>query len=238
MTNPVSAPRPVRFAVKAGAAPVEADWPSVSPEADRFAVSPATVRARAFQALGAVRTEGDPARLQAFDAEAQRLLAQPGLPAETQGVLHLLRCGAQGQLVLHGVDRRGNGKRSWQELHLAAQLAPGRIEVAQVYGRTILGMAKLGFFKRKIVTAFVGADLKQEARAADALLARFPQDPKSVLVRQQLAAVHHDKALAIAAETDVGLLEARDPQALRAARAELGGDQIKVASADATIQDL
>ena len=65
----------------------------------------------------------------ALEVELGRLLAQPGLPAETQGVLHLLRCGAQGQLVLHGVDRRGNGKRSWQELHLAAQLAPGRIEV-------------------------------------------------------------------------------------------------------------
>jgi len=180
-----------------------------------------------------VRTEGDPDMLRALDAEAQRLLAVPGLPAETQGLLHLLRCGAQGQLVLHGVDRRGNGKRSWQELHQAAQLAPGRIEVAQVYGRTILGMAKLGFFKRKIVTAFVGADLKQEARAADALLARFPQDPKSVLVRQQLAGVHHDKDLAAAAEAAAAALPA---SAARQAREELGGDAVKVASVDA--QDL
>jgi hypothetical protein len=235
MTDAVSNLRPLPATPRPVALP-NAVGVKVPVAGDQLQVSEAAVRPRVHQLLLAVRNLADPAKLQALDEEAVALLARPGLKPETQGLLHLVRSATLGQLAINKVDRGDNGKAAWLELHLAVQQAPERIEVAQVYSRTVLGMSKLGAVKRFVACHYVGADLKTEAKAADELLAKFPDDPKSVLVRQLLVNVHHDKAIGQAAAAAIARLDERDPGGMRAARQELGGDTARVTTAEANMK--
>ncbi|MDB5101786.1 MAG: hypothetical protein JWM80_6207 [Cyanobacteria bacterium RYN_339] len=207
-------------------------------QGDRIELGEAAVRPRVHQMLLAVRNLSDVTKLAELDAEAVAHLGRPGLAPETQGLLHLVRSATLGQLALNKVDRGDNGKAAWAELHLAVAQAPERIEVAQVHSRTVLGLSKLNAVKRFFVCHYVGADLKKEARVADGLLAKFPDDPKCVLVRALLVEVHHEKAIAKLTAEAVARLDARDPRGMAAARAELGGDSARVASADAAVQEM
>jgi hypothetical protein len=200
---------------------------------DKLILTDAALRERTFKLLVEVRNCKNPDRLKEMDSEAQGLLLAPGLKDETRGLLHLLRVGTTGHLALEKDNRGANGKISWNELHQAVALAPGRIEVAQVYGREIVGIQGIGFAKRYIVTHFLGADLGKEAAAADKLLAGFPNDPASVLTRQQLAEIHKNPDLKRAADAAAAALQKSNPTGMERARAALAGDKNTAKAAEA-----
>lgn len=208
-----------------------ADMLQASPEARETAV-----RARVEKTLLGVRALPKE-QLPAVARDAESLLALPGLSKETQGLLELQRAAAYGQLALMKVDRKANGKVAFQAVSKAIDLAPARMETVLTHARSVLGISKLNWLFRKVVSGVVGMNTKDEAKRSVKLLAAFPQDPTCQLVRKSLAQHAGDKAALKETEALLKQLEAQDPAGFKAALKALAGDDDTAKKAEAESDD-
>ena len=176
------------------------------------------------------------AELEALGAEAARRAAGPTVGAEARGVLMLARSGALGQLALTKVDRKANGKASFQALEQAVALAPRDRDVVQAYSRAMFAIAERNFFVRKIVTGVLDLDLKAALKASTKLLAQFPDDPTSQAVRVRVAAKVDDKAAMKEAQAHLDRMAKHAPQAVADAIRKLDGDKGMAKAAEADVK--
>lgn len=169
--------------------------------------------------------------LKAVVTECSRILALPGLTKEAESRVHLVAAAAHGLLAKKRVDRRSNAGKAFKAVRTAYDLAPDSLWSATGYGRALLALDSLNWFVKKLATSALGIDLKAESRRVVASLAAHPADPMAAVLRVKLADVAKDRKARTEAESALGALEARDPQGIRKALADLSGDAEVAAAA-------
>ena len=218
-------PRPLALrtpALARAARATQGQAAAVAPPSETLALDASTIANVRSQFNAIPKRSND--ELVALAAEATQRLATPGLGQEAQGSLWLLRSGALGQLALRKVDRKANGKASYQALRQAVTLAPQDVYVAQAFARSMYAIAERNFFVRKIVAKVLGFDLGQNLRLSCQLLGQFPHDPTSQLVRERIADKIDDKAALAEARGHIARMTQHAPQAMAEARRKLDGD--------------
>lgn len=177
------------------------------------------------------------AELEQLGAEAGERLRTGGLGDQARGILCLARSAACGKLALDKVERKKNGKASYEALMQAVALAPSDRDVTQAYARGMYAIADLGRFKRFFVTKFLGMDLKANLRQASTMLARFPDDPTSQAVRLRIGDKLDDKRAMAEAQAHLDRMAKHAPQAVADALRKLDGDKGMAKKAEAEIDE-
>lgn len=200
-----------------------ADALDLSPEVKEKAIDAWRIEMRAHY-----RASTDPDVVLAVVEAARNRLHEPGLLPGAQATLHMTISGAFGRLVELGCNKVGNGKRAFEAMTLANDLAPTKHDIAEYYGRTLLSFAGLNWGKRKVVTFSLEIDLDLEIRRSIAWLEASPVAPVAVLLRVRLADALGDGGERRKAEEALAMLERTNPEALAAAREALDGDRKRV----------
>lgn len=238
MTQPVaSTPRIPALAPRARAAQAPTSAASTGQAATPAAGDAAVLSDRAAIAWARARFMSIPKltrpELEALGAEAAQRAQAPGLGREARGILMLARSGALGQLALQKVDRKANGKASFEALEQAVALAPADRDVVQAYSRAMFAIAERNFLVRKVVTGVLDLDLKAALRASVRLLAQFPDDPTSQAVRVRVADKVDDAAAKREAQVHLDRMARFAPQAVAEAVRKLDGDKGLAKAAEA-----
>lgn len=162
--------------------------------------------------------------LKAVASECPKILALPGLDGEGRSRVHLMAAAAYGLLAKQKIDRRSNAGKAFKEVRTAYYLAPDSAWCSNSYARALVAIDNLNFFLKPLATAALKIDLKSECRRVIPSLAKHPDDPMATLLRVEMAEIAKDKKARAEAQAQVKVLAERNPEGMRKAEHDIGGD--------------
>ncbi len=210
-----------------GAAALQRDGSSAPAQADRAELSTATGPQRAQAWVETTKGKllhAKPEELKAIASESPKILALPGLSKENESFVRLMAAAAYGLLAKQKIDRRSNAGKAFNEVRSAYNLSPDNLWCATGYARALVALDNLNWFVHKLAEAALKVDTKAECRRVLPTLAALPDYPQAAILRVKMAGIAKDRKAKAEAEAALEKLTARDPEGVKKAYADLGGD--------------